>query len=333
MRVDIYSDFVLKDILQSYSSIQFSECIRDVGDIQLSFTDGEVYRNISVAEDILVVENNAYLAENKHKTDSKDLRKYEITGRHITAILSWRCVKGFEVPVGESYENACIRLVQENFISTTDKKRTIPNFTFKRLGLSQKNTVKRIYEANDCLSILKFISKLGGFGFRLEYDIQEKKLVFCCVPVSDKSSTVIFGDKFNNISETDIYEETSDYKNVAYLYNEQTETEEESYTAYGETESEGLFRREYVEKGSSVEDLMEGLKEKSKTTGAEFVILNSEQYRYNKDYFLGDTVLLTDTDSGLSLAKPIEKVTHFYEKTYEMEITYGDAIPTIFTKK
>ena len=44
MRVDIYSDFTLKDILQSYSSIQFSECIRDVGDIQLSFTDNEVYK-------------------------------------------------------------------------------------------------------------------------------------------------------------------------------------------------------------------------------------------------------------------------------------------------
>ena len=131
----------------------------------------------------------------------------------------------------------------------------------------------------------------------------------------------------------DIYEETSDYKNVAYLYIEQTETEEESYAAYGETDAEGLLRREYVEKGSSAEDLLEGLKEKSKTTGAEFVILNSEQYQYNKDYFLGDTVLLTDTDSSLALAKPIEKVTHFYEKTYEMEITYGDAIPTIFTKK
>ena len=126
MRVDIYSDFTLKDILQSYSSIQFSECIRDVGDIQLSFTDNEVYKNIKVTEDVLVVGNNAYLAENKHKTDSKDLRKYEITGRHITSVLSWRCVKGFEVPVGETYEDACIRLVQENFISPPDKKRTIP---------------------------------------------------------------------------------------------------------------------------------------------------------------------------------------------------------------
>lgn len=333
MRVDIYSDFTLKDILQSYSSIQFSECIRDVGDIQLSFTDGEVYKNIKVTEDILVVGNNAYLAENKHKTDSKDLRKYEITGRHITSILSWRCVKGFEVPVGETYEDACIRLVQENFISPEDTRRKIDCLAVRKNNLSAKNTVKRIYEANDCLSILKFISKLGGFGFKLNYDIEQKKLIFQCVPVSDRSSTVIFGDKFNNISETDIYEETWDYKNVAYLYTEQTETEEESYTAYGETETKGLFRREYVEKGSSVEDLLEGLKEKSKTTGAEFVILNSEQYQYNKDYFLGDTVLLTDTDSSLSLAKPIEKVTHFYEKTYEMEITYGDAIPTIFTKK
>ena len=188
MRVDIYSDFTLKDILQSYSSIQFSECIRDVGDIQLSFTDNEVYKNIKVTEDVLVVGNNAYLAENKHKTDSKDLRKYEITGRHITSVLSWRCVKGFEVPVGETYEDACIRLVQENFISPPDKKRTIPNFTFKRLGLSQKNTVKRIYEANDCLSILKFISKLGGFGFWLEYDIQEKKLVLSLRQQLAKSS-------------------------------------------------------------------------------------------------------------------------------------------------
>ena len=75
----------------------------------------------------------------------------------------------------------------------------------KKQNISAKNTVKRIYEANDCLSILKFISKLGGFGFRLEYNIQNKKLVFQCVPVSDRSSTVIFGDKFNNISETDIF--------------------------------------------------------------------------------------------------------------------------------
>ena len=261
------------------------------------------------------------------------MRKYEITGRHITSVLSWRCVKGFEVPIGESYEDACIRLIRENFISPENTKRKIACMAVRKNNLPSKNTVKRIYEANDCLSILKFISKLGGFGFKLNYDVQEKKLVFQCIPVSDRSSTVIFGDKFNNISETDIYEETSDYKNVAYLYTEQTETEEEGYIAYGETESEGLSRREYVEKGSSVEDVMKGLKEKSKTTGAEFVILNSEQYQYNKDYFLGDTVLLTDTDSSLALAKPIEKVTHFYEKTYEMEITYGDAIPTIFTKK
>ena len=239
--------------------------------------------------------------------------------------MKYLLVKAMRMPV--------IRLIQENFISPENTKRKIACMAVRKNNLPSKNTVKRIYEANDCLSILKFISKLGGFGFKLNYDVQEKKLVFQCIPVSDRSSTVIFGDKFNNISETDIYEETSDYKNVAYLYTEQTETEEEGYIAYGETESEGLSRREYVEKGSSVEDVMKGLKEKSKTTGAEFVILNSEQYQYNKDYFLGDTVLLTNTDSGLALAKPIEKVTHFYEKTYEMEITYGDAIPTIFTKK
>lgn len=139
MRVDIYSDFVLKDILQSYSSIQFSECIRDAGDIQLSFTDSEVYRNISVTEDVLVVGNNAYLAENKHKTDSKDLRKYEITGRHITSILSWRCVKGFEVPVGESYEDACIRLIRENFISPENTKRKIDCMAVKKQNISAKN--------------------------------------------------------------------------------------------------------------------------------------------------------------------------------------------------
>lgn len=61
---------------------------------------------------------------------------------------------------------------------------------------------------------------------------------------------------------------------------------------------------------------MEGLKEKSKTTGAEFVILNSEQYQYNKDYFLGDTVLLTDTDSSLALAKPKYDSSDAYKKRY-----------------
>ena len=71
MRVDIYSDFTLKDILQSYSSIQFSECIRDVGDIQLSFTDNEVYKNIKVTEDVLVVGNNAYLAETSIKPTAR----------------------------------------------------------------------------------------------------------------------------------------------------------------------------------------------------------------------------------------------------------------------
>ncbi|HCT64220.1 MAG TPA: hypothetical protein DIC60_02945 [Lachnospiraceae bacterium] len=333
MRVDVYSAFVLKDILQSYSSLQFSECIRDVGEIQLTFTDRNIYMNINNISDFLVVNGNAYMVENKHKTDTKDLKQYEITGRHITNMLSWRCVKGFEVSVGETYENACLRLVDENFINPIVAKRQFENFTSKANGFTEVNTIKRKYEPNDCLSILKYIGKLGGFGFRLDYDIENKQFVFQCVKVTDRSQTVIFGDKFNNISETDIYEETTDYMNVAYLYKEETDTETESYTEYGDTTAIGINRREYVEKGSDVENLLEGLAEKNKLTSAEFVIRQSEQYEYKKDYFLGDTVLLIDYDSNLSTAKPIEKITHFYEKSYEMEIAYGDTIPTIFTKK
>ncbi len=333
MRVDVYSNFILKDILQSYSSLQFSECIRDVGEIQLTFTDKNIYATSNNISDFLVVDGNAYMVENKHKTDTKDLKQYEITGRHITNLLSWRCVKGFEVPVGETYENACLRLIAENFINPTEVKRRFENFTSKVNGLTAVNTVRRVYTANDCLSILRYISKLGGFGFRLNYDIENKKFVFQSVPVTDRSQTVIFGDKFNNISETEIYEETTDYMNVAYLYKEETGTESESYIEYGDTTAIGINRREYVEKGSDAENLLEGLTEKSKLTSAEFVIRQSEQYEYKKDYFLGDTVLLVDYDSNLSTAKPIEKITHFYEKSYEMEIAYGDTIPTIFTKK
>jgi hypothetical protein len=273
------------------------------------------------------------MVENKHKTDAKDIKQYEITGRHITNLLSWRCVKGFEVPVGETYENACLRLIHKNFINPTEVKRRFENFTSKTNGLTAVNTVKRVYDANDCLSVLQYISKLGGFGIRLDYDIENKKFVFQCIKVSDRSQTVIFGDKFNNISETEIYEETADYMNVAYLYKEETDTEPESYTEYGDTTAIGIDRREYVEKGSDAEGILDELAEKSKLTSAEFVIRQSEQYEYKMDYFLGDTVLLVDYDSNLSAAKPIEKITHFHEKSYEMEIAYGDTIPTIFTKK
>ncbi len=188
-----------------------------MGDITLTFTDRTIYMNINNISDFLVVDGNAYMVENKHKTDAKDLKQYEITGRHITNLLSWRCVKGFKVPVDETYENACLRLIDENFIHPTESKRRFECFTLKAHDFTEVNTVKRVYEANDCLSILQYISKLGGFDFTLDYDIQNKQFVFQCVPVTDRSQTVIFGDKFNNISETEIYEETTGYMNVAYL--------------------------------------------------------------------------------------------------------------------
>ena len=180
-----------------------------------------------------------------------------------------------------------------------------------------------------------------------DFWVKAETLLYCALigyihyeaPVEEQN----FSTLIEFINAMEVREDDEEFKNPVDLMFDALESEKPNHFAVrqykkyklaaGETESEGLLRREYVEKGSSVEDLLEGLKEKSKTTGAEFVILNSEQYQYNKDYFLGDTVLLTDTDSGLALAKPIEKVTHFYEKTYEMEITYGDAIPTIFTKK
>lgn len=328
MRIDIYKDFTLIDVVTSYVSLSVSEEFRGSGTFTLVLNNSEVYKELEVKNNVFVIGNNAYILENKHKTDTKEYKTYELTGRQINSILNRRVVTSFTIASGEYYETAAIRLITENFINPTDSNRKIHNLTVKNNGIAQVSGTIRTIKAATCQSVLNQILSSAELGYKLNYDIKNKCFVFEVLEHTDRSNSVIFGDRFNNIADTDIYEETQDYLNVGYLFDEETST----VITYGDTSISGIERRETIETGSDSEVITSALDEAIEVLGAEFNIKQSNQYEYNKDYFLGDKVRLIDNDSNLQACRNILGVTHYYENTYEMEISFGDSIPTIFDR-
>lgn len=61
-------------------------------------------------------------------------------------------------------------------------------------------------------------------------------------------------------------------------------------------------------------------------------VVGNIQYRYGKDYFKGDKVLIQDDELGIQVAAKITEVTENYDDEYELELTLGYSYPSLIQK-
>ena len=323
MRIDFYRNSKPIEIITAFNSLSASLKWRGAGSFELQIANRDIYRNLQIKTDFLLINGEGYLLENKTKSDTKDERSYILSGRHINALLSWRVSEGISVAAGENYEDIAAKLINDNFINPTDNKRKVSNLVIKNNGITKTAAESYELEAMGVDEMLNKLLSYGDLGYHLSYDVENEQFVFEVLEGRDLSSTIVFGSKYNNIAEIEIYEESEDYKNVGYSFTDG------ATNVYGEQSLSAWQRREMVSNGDNASEALAKAKE---VLGANFEVKQNAQYLYEVDYKLGDKVSFIDYESNLQSVRAILEVEQFWEETHDIALTFGDNRPTIIDK-
>lgn len=319
----LYRDFELVEIIAAYVSLEYTLKHRGAGTFTLTLNDGEVAKSF-FQNDILLIDNNAFVVENIHVFSDNGINTYEISGLHINTLLSRRVISSFTFIKAQTYELQIEKLLNENFITPTDAERKIDGFAFNAQGIEIAPVIDYTLENMEVLEAVNAALARAGLGYTIDYLPEEHRYSFRLIQGRDKTTNVIFSDKNNNIANKDVYQQQQDSKNVGYLNNEGKLTSKGT--------AGGINRREFILEGSDETVLDEQLAESKSLISAEFEVIDNELYQYGRDYKLGDVVTFEDYESNLIAQRPLLEVAFYCTDTVTRTTTFGDTIPTIFDK-
>lgn len=319
----LYRDFKLVEIIAAYVSLEYTLKHRGAGTFTLTLNDGEVAKSF-YQNDILMIDDDAFIVENIHVFSDNGINTYEISGLHINSLLSRRVVSSFTFSAGQSYENQIEKLLNENFINPADASRKIEGFIFSVQGIEKTPTINYTLENMEVSEVVNTALARADLGYTIDYLPEELTYSFRLIQGRDKTTNVIFSDKNNNIANKDVYQQQQDSKNVGYLNNEGKLTIKGDAT--------GIERREFIVEGSDSTQLDEQLTDSKALVSAEFEVIDNELYQYGRDYKLGDVVTFEDYESNLVAQRPLLEVAFYCADTVTRTTTFGDLIPTIFDK-
>lgn len=325
MRIDVFSPaHEQTTAIFSFVSFTYRRMFRGAGEFTLELNSFDEADNLQNGN-YLIAGSDAYIIENRHKYDDGGKPKLELSGRHVNSLMDRRVITSFAINTTDTIENQLRALVAENFISPTNSDRTVESIALAPLkGITQKAASGYSVKNMTVLNALDQICSLYGLGWRLNYLPEQAQFAFEILPGRDKTSDVFFSDAYQNIAESEIYENTQGYKNV--LYNV-TDT---GVSIYGS--GSGIERREMIAENMEAADASEKLAESRIQIGASGRILDTQQFTYEEDWDLGDTVNYTDTSLGFSVDQPILEIEETCTGETVIDVTFGERIPTIFEK-
>lgn len=290
----IYKNFELQGVLASFSTLKWERNYSNVGSFELEMLfDVESFVLLNINNYIYKkdTKETCIITERYVRTNSLGEVLLTVKGKSLSCFLSYRI---FSFTGDINLYDFIDRLIKENFTTPLNENRKIENFRLKPLPNSLKNVQLSSLEYKD-QEVLKAISEqleLNGYGFRINYLFKEKAFEFQVY--QGVRSSAIFSFEFNNISEQEYYENFTDEKNV-------------------NLDDMGNYRN----------DIVRALERKEvngeithPTIDMEFVIIeNSIQYKYLKNWDLGDIVTAKNEILDIELNKNIREVEEFTDNS------------------
>ncbi|WP_352399384.1 siphovirus ReqiPepy6 Gp37-like family protein [Anaerotignum sp.] len=325
MDLYVYENFVLQGLITQYDSLRWTRRFNDIGECEIEMPfDEEVFKLLRINSVLYHKQNNeaCFILQKNVTTDSYGNEKLTIIGKCISCILESRMTSF----IGDTtISNLVTKLLNENFINATNINRNIPNMILGAVSLKNNPSISVKYENVDVYTILKEVTQQYDIGFRVNYDIPNKRYVFELYEGIIQTD-VKFSKEFNNVIEQEYYLNTTQNKNTCIV------EDNEGSTITVNDGNKGLGRKETYMKLDS--QSTSTAQEQGKLYLQQFKILesmdtvmdtNSIQFEYLKDWNLGDVVTTINKKLGVTIQKNIVEVEEFYDTSgLNLAVTFGD---------
>lgn len=301
---------------------------------------------------------------------AKGEKKYLVKGRTLECLLENRILWG-------SYANKAkistimYDIVNKNCINADNENRNIPWLECAEdLELGDEISYQRTgFTVN--ASLEKLASNDISIGYRIIFDARRRKLIFEVQKAEDRTldneqgnDPVELSTEFDDILESDYYQNSQEYRNIAYVQGEAPKDAEGKETGeprrevtVGDEDLKGYGRRElYVDardlqsqiwQGESMrqiplDEYMESLVSRGNDKLALFEKVEEfninvrtfglTQYTFDVDYKLGDEITIVDEQLGVRADVQVTGVTQSYSSRYQLELKFGFMRPTLIDK-
>lgn len=255
-------------------------------------------------------------------TDVEEGDYITASGRCMKSILTRRIV-WYQTTLYARIETFIQMILDDNLINPSNTARTIPNFTFENTGLLPEY-VEMQMDGITLYDVLVSICKQYKYGF--EVSLKDGAFTLRLYKGKDRSDNqtenprVVFSTDFDNLTQSTYIFNNADYKNVALVKGEGSGTGRQDRTV---GTGSGLERRETFTDAQTISDNggaiaesnynqlldAEGNRTLSSSRGSESLegtIIDTGQYEYKKDYFLGDVVQIKNEYGIEATARIIE---------------------------
>lgn len=334
--VDVYESFLWVDRYYQYGDFELYTAMREG---ILDYIKQDYYLQMRTSDRAMIIETI------RITSDSENGNHITVTGRSLESLLSRRIVWGQKTLTG-NLQNGIKTLLEEAFISPTDKKRKVSNFIFKE-SEDPKITDLKIdtqYTGDNLYDVIQKICEEKNIGFKITIN-EQKQFVFELYVGTDRSYDqtdvpyVVFSPHFDNILNSNYLESKTALKNIT-LVGGQGEGKDRIYTTVGA--GEGLDRREVFTDardlskdsgdGGTLSDSAylgllkqrgkEKLSENKDVTSFEGQVETTVIYRYGEDFFDGDIVQVENEYGHESKARIIELITSENEEGFSVYPTF-----------
>ena len=366
-QVDDNGNFINIGEINQFTNLEWGKAYQEYGEFKLEAPITE--ENLSLIKEgniLWLGEDNAMLIQIVKQDSSSDgERTFEAEGRSLECFLEQRCLWDAVNYETQYASTIMYDIVAKNCISPSLAKRKIPfleSSTDKHIGgqISYQKTGESVYEA------LTEIAETSGLGFRIKFDPYDKKLIFDVYAGTDRSvnqSTVAFVEfstEVDDILESSFYHNAQDYRNVAWVWGEEMDPDDENYQPQvkyetGAAESAGFARKELFVDADDVERVVEdedgsevvlsetvykeqlaqrGQEELGENPLSESLEAELRQFGFvqnvlDEDYFLGDIVTITDAIMGVRVDARVTAYTYNITNDFTIDMTFGYGYPTL----
>lgn len=366
-QIDDDGNFANIGEVNQYTSLEWTKCYNEYGEFKLKAPiTPENLELLKEGNVLWIREDDAMLIQIVKQDDNSDgTREFEVEGRSLVCLLETRCLWDSVNYESQYASTIMYDIVNKNCVSPSLTKRKIPFLTIAedaQIGgqISYQKTGESVYEA------LCEIAETSGLGFRIKFDPYNKKFVFEAYMGTNRTinqSTVPFVEfstEVDDILESSFYHNAQDYRNVAWVWGEKMDPDDENWQPQvkhetGDTSSAGFKRKELFVDADNVDRVVEdddgseivlsesvykdllaqrgkeelGENPLSETMEASIRQFGMVQNELDKDYFLGDTVTITDTIMRVRVDAQITAYTYNITNDFTIDMTFGYGYPTL----